>query len=117
MATKKAAKQKKAKLKGQSYRKPLEDEVLPPPATDVQQVSENDEAAPRVPGVMSGIEIGHVAGEVWGVLSRGEPVTLAALKKEVMAPGDLVIAAIGWLAREDKIDFSTAGRTVRLSLR
>jgi hypothetical protein len=117
MATKKAAKQKKAKLKGQSSRKPLEDEVAPPPLTSVQRVLERDEAAPRAPGVLTGIEIGHVAGEVWGVLSRGEPVTLAALKKEVKAPGDLVVAAIGWLAREDKLEFSTAGRTVRLSLR
>jgi hypothetical protein len=117
MATKKAAKQKKSKLKGQSSRKPLENEVVPPPLTSVQRVVENDEAAPREPGVLTGIEIGHVAGEVWGVLSRGEPLTLAAIKKEVNAPGDLIVAGIGWLAREDKLEFATAGRTVKLSLR
>jgi hypothetical protein len=66
---------------------------------------------------MTGIEIGHVAGEVWGVLSGQGPLTLAAIKKEVEAPGDVVIAAIGWLAREDKLDFLTAGRTVKIALR
>ncbi len=66
---------------------------------------------------MSSVEIGHVAGDVWGVLSSNGPVTLAALKKDVDAPGDMVIAAIGWLAREDKLEFSTAGRSVKVSLR
>jgi hypothetical protein len=71
----------------------------------------------RVAGVMSSVEIGHVAGDVWGVLSRNGALTLAALKKEVDAPADLVVAAIGWLAREDKLEFSTTGRSVKVSLR
>jgi len=42
---------------------------------------------------------------------------VASLKKEVTAPGEIVMAAIGWLAREDKLAFDTAGRTVKISLR
>jgi hypothetical protein len=71
----------------------------------------------REPGAMSHIEIGHVAGEVWGALSRNGGLTVAALKKEVAAPGEIVMAAIGWLAREDKVAFDTVGRTVKISLR
>jgi hypothetical protein len=66
---------------------------------------------------MTGIEIGHVAGEVWGALSRKGPLTVAAIKKEVQAPGDTVVASIGWLAREDKLIFTMAGRVVKISLR
>jgi hypothetical protein len=71
----------------------------------------------RENGALTGIEIGHVAGEVWGVLSGKGPLTVAAIKKEVQAPGDTVVAAIGWLAREEKLDFITAGRTVKIALR
>lgn len=73
--------------------------------------------APREVGALTGIEIGHVAGDVWGVLSRKGPSTLVTIKKEVKAPADVVTAAIGWLAREEKLDFDTAGRTVKISLR
>jgi hypothetical protein len=72
---------------------------------------------PREVGALTGIEIGHVAGEVWGALTRTGPLTVAALKKEVTAPGDVVAAAIGWLAREEKLNFDTAGRVVKISLR
>jgi hypothetical protein len=71
----------------------------------------------RLPGAMTGIEIGHVAGDVWGALSQKGPLTLAGIKKEVQAPGDVVMAAIGWLAREDKLDFTVAGRVVKVALR
>ena len=53
---------------------------------------------PRQVGVLSDVEIGYVAGDVWGLLARTGPLTLAAIKKEVKAPGDLVVAAVGWLA-------------------
>lgn len=79
--------------------------------------AEPDLAATRTPGSFSHIEIGHVAGEVWGSLSRDGGLTVAALKKSVNAPGDVVLAAIGWLAREDKLEFSAQGRSVKISLR
>jgi hypothetical protein len=73
--------------------------------------------SPREVGALTGIEIGHVAGEVWGALTRNGALTVAAIKKEVKAPGDVVAAAIGWLAREEKLNFDTAGRVVKISLR
>jgi phage gp16-like protein len=62
-------------------------------------------------------EIGHVAGQVWGLLHSHGEQTLAAIKKSIDAPADLIVAAIGWLAREGKLNFSNDGRTVNVSLR
>ena len=66
---------------------------------------------------LSNHDIGAVAGEIWQLLSAGETQTLAAVKKSVKAPADVVAAAIGWLAREDKLEFTTSGKTVKLSLK
>jgi hypothetical protein len=64
-------------------------------------------------------EIGHVAGEVWGALSANDNggVTLAALKKAVDAPADHVLLALGWLAREDKVDLDASKKTPTVSLK
>jgi hypothetical protein len=83
----------------------------------VRRELEPEPAAPRTPGSFSGIEIGHVAGDVWGLLGRDGGQTIAVIKKSIDAPGDVVLAAIGWLAREDKLEFSANGRTVKISLR
>lgn len=84
---------------------------------EAKRAVEIEPAAPRAPGVLSHIEIGHAAGDVWGVLVRDGSLTVAAIKKTVDAPGDVVMAAIGWLAREDKLEFSAQGRSVKISLR
>ena len=62
-------------------------------------------------------EIGAVAGLVWHTLSERGDQSLAAIKKAVDAPGDLVMAAIGWLAREGKLNFDAGNRTLKISLR
>ena len=62
-------------------------------------------------------DIGHVAGLVWQSLNERGEQSLASIKSSVDAPSDLVLAAIGWLAREDKLGFATKGRSVVLSLR
>ena len=66
---------------------------------------------------LTGIEIGRVAGEVWQLLTDEEEHSLASIKKTIAAPELLVLAAIGWLAREDKLQFKTSGRTTKVSLR
>jgi hypothetical protein len=62
-------------------------------------------------------DIGYVAGEIWGLLSEKDNQTVAAIKSSIAAPGDVVVAALGWLAREDKLSFQTAGRSVKVSLK
>lgn len=65
---------------------------------------------------LSSDAIGHTAGDVWKVLSdRGEQ-TVAGLRKAVDSPDELVLAALGWLARENKLAFATNGRSVTVSL-
>ncbi len=72
--------------------------------------------APRQRGISTEM-IGSVAGNVWGVLTERGGQTLASLKKSIDAPDDLVLAAVGWLAREDKLEFQTNGRTMTITLR
>lgn len=62
-------------------------------------------------------EIGHAAGAVWQALQANGPVTMTALKKAVGLTGDLTMAGVGWLAREDKLLFDDSGRSVKVSLR
>jgi hypothetical protein len=61
--------------------------------------------------------IGATAGEIWRILSERGGQTLAGLKKSLDAPDDQVLLGVGWLAREDKLDFETNGRTVTVTLR
>lgn len=51
-----------------------------------------------------GENIGHVAGEVWRLLDQGGPQTLAQLKKKLNGGSELLEFAVGWLAREDKLE-------------
>jgi hypothetical protein len=66
---------------------------------------------------LSPTDIGAVAGEIWVLLSGTNAQTLSAIKKSLSAPPDVVVAGIGWLAREDKLEFTMSGRTVKLSLK
>jgi len=61
--------------------------------------------------------IGDVAGKVWGLLAENGGQSLAAIKKSVDLPSDVVLAGVGWLAREDKLEFAVKGRTIVVSLR
>jgi hypothetical protein len=81
------------------------------PSSALKQTSSSAERA------ISDEEIGHVAGDVWGLLNQDDGQTLAAIKKSINAPADLTLAAIGWLAREGKLTFSQSGRSVTISLR
>ncbi len=48
-------------------------------------------------------QIGDTAGLVWHHLNENGPRTLAQLAKEIDAQRDVIMQAIGWLAREDKL--------------
>jgi hypothetical protein len=61
--------------------------------------------------------IGAVAGKIWEVLKDGNEVSVAQLKKNIEGDAFLLNAAIGWLAREDKLKFSKMGNALKLSLK
>ncbi|MEO2016475.1 MAG: winged helix-turn-helix domain-containing protein [Fuerstiella sp.] len=50
-------------------------------------------------------DIGTAAGVVWGFLNNNGATSLTALTKGTDLPKELALQAIGWLAREDKVDF------------
>lgn len=74
-----------------------------------------EEAAEKA--AFSGVTIGHAAGDVWNLLNEKGPQTLTDVKKSLTASSDVILAAVGWLAREDKLEFSTSGKTVKIGLR
>ena len=61
-------------------------------------------------------QIGEAAGVVWRALDTHGSLTLAKLVKETDLPRDLVMQAVGWLARGEKLDFDDS-RTRKVTLR
>jgi DNA-binding transcriptional ArsR family regulator len=61
--------------------------------------------------------IGDVAGTVWRELSENGPLSVAKLVKAIGEPRDTVMQALGWLAREGKINIDDEGRNRMVSLR
>jgi hypothetical protein len=66
--------------------------------------------------VSSVARIGETAGRVWQMLSDNGPTTMAKLAKAVGEPRDIVMQAVGWLAREGKIAIDDNHRTPMVSL-
>ena len=67
---------------------------------------------------LSGVQqVGETAGEVWQALDENGPLSVAKLSKLTGAPRDVVLMAIGWLAREDKIELEEGNRGRVVALR
>ena len=62
-------------------------------------------------------QIGEVAGVVWTILDEDGPSSFAKLAREIDAPRDIVMQAVGWLAREDKVTIEEGSRGRIVSLR
>ena len=62
-------------------------------------------------------QIGQTAGLVWHALDEHGPQSLAKLTKSIDAPRDLVMQAVGWLAREDKVWIGETKRVRTIGLR
>ena len=60
--------------------------------------------------------IGETAGDVWRYLNENGPVSVTGLAQKLDVPRDQVMQAVGWLAREDKIIITEAGRTKTIAL-
>jgi hypothetical protein len=48
-------------------------------------------------------QIGDTAGLVWHYLNANGPASMTQLAKDIDAPRDVIMQAVGWLAREDKL--------------
>jgi hypothetical protein len=61
--------------------------------------------------------VGHTAGKIWHMLNDHGPQTMAQLKKRLNGTGELVGFALGWLAREDKVDISQDKKSFKVALK
>ena len=61
--------------------------------------------------------IGYTAGKVWKLLNEKGEANLNQLKKGVKADPNLVLQAIGWLAREDKLLIKKKDRFIMYALK
>jgi Winged helix-turn-helix domain (DUF2582) len=62
-------------------------------------------------------QVGATAGKVWQTLNESGPLTVTQLKKKLNGTGELVGFALGWLAREDKIDISLEKKSFKVTLK
>jgi hypothetical protein len=62
-------------------------------------------------------QVGVTAGKVWHMLDEFGPQTLAQLKKRLNGSGELVGFALGWLAREDKVEISLDKKSFKVALK
>jgi Winged helix-turn-helix domain (DUF2582) len=63
------------------------------------------------------VEIGDAAGTIWRYLDEHGETTLSRLKQGVKLPEQIVLMAIGWLAREGKPRLVREGRGLKVDLR
>lgn len=61
-------------------------------------------------------QIGFVAGDMLSYLGTVDGATLTQLKNELKQPPILIQFAVGWLAREGKIDVVKKGSGFRIVL-
>ncbi|MGV8042280.1 MAG: winged helix-turn-helix domain-containing protein [Thermoanaerobaculaceae bacterium] len=62
-------------------------------------------------------DVGELAGRVWHYLDEHGRCSLTAVEGGIEAPRGLVLMAIGWLAREGKVELLQEGRTTLVCLR
>lgn len=62
-------------------------------------------------------EIGDTAGRIWNYLNAHGKSSVSAVEKAAKAPKRQVHMALGWLAREDKIELLEESRGLYVSLK
>jgi Winged helix-turn-helix domain (DUF2582) len=62
-------------------------------------------------------DIGDAAGTIWQYLDKHGETTLSSIRRRVKLSEQMVLMAIGWLAREGKLSFIRTGRAVKIDLR
>ncbi len=62
-------------------------------------------------------EIGSAAGMIWNVLKKEGEANVTQLQKKTNLPQSQFFMALGWLAREDKIQFRRDRRALFIGLK
>jgi len=63
------------------------------------------------------VEIGFTAGDIYNLLKKDGPKTIKEIVNEIKAGQTISVMAIGWLAREDKIEFYQEGKKRLIKLK
>jgi len=58
----------------------------------------------------------EIAGKTWRFLGQNGETNVSQLAKSLKEKDEVVLQALGWLAREDKIDYSIKNRRTFVSL-
>jgi len=61
-------------------------------------------------------KIGETAGCIWAILKERDKVAISSLPSVLNENSTIVNQALGWLAREGKIDYQQEGRKTLISL-
>ncbi len=61
-------------------------------------------------------KIGEMAAKVWKTLGEKEDIELLRVPHILKEKGEIVYQALGWLAREDKINYHSKGGKTFVSL-
>jgi hypothetical protein len=61
-------------------------------------------------------KIGEMAARVWKTLGEKEDVEISKLPQILKEKGEIVYQALGWLAREDKINYHSKEKKTFVSL-
>jgi hypothetical protein len=109
------AKKKSAAPESSASTKPAKP-VVPAKKRSTSKAATNGDAS-TASSELGHDQIGFVAGDVWLYLTENGEASLATLKKEIHTTPELLCAAVGWLAREDKLAFNVNGKTVKVSLK
>lgn len=63
-------------------------------------------------------QIGEAAGAVWRALEGSTSwTTVTQLRNQTSLSNDVLQRALGWLARESKIQFEVSGKVIKVMLR
>ena len=58
----------------------------------------------------------EAAGKTWRFLGQNGQTNVSQLAKSLKEKDEVVLQALGWLAREDKIDYTVKNRRIFVSL-
>ena len=61
-------------------------------------------------------DIGTIAGKIWNELETKGPRSPRNLQSSLKAKSDRIYLALGWLAREGKVQFNPTKTTFKVSL-
>ncbi|MFQ5632869.1 MAG: winged helix-turn-helix domain-containing protein [bacterium] len=66
---------------------------------------------------MTNQSIGEMAGKVWHELRNNGEISTAKLRTKLKTDAFTLNAALGWLAREDKVELVKSGNSVKAELK